>query len=243
MSEDTYFAEHTREAQQSRRELRRELLTASMEIELELSADPAGFQELHAERITPAETDGAELVYLHGDPRLEVTFEIDEENLVVRFIHFAERALEVQPLIFVSYSHQDKRWLELIKKYLTKLVQKGEIDLWDDSRIEAGEEWKKKILEFLESARAGLLLVSQDFLDSEFISGIELPLLLDTAKKKIFWIHLSPSTVFIDHEEITKFQSLLDDPMNKTLEDLRGANRKRALVGMYAKLQKAVSAM
>ncbi len=243
MPEASYLAEHTREAQESRRGLRRELLSASMEIEFELSDDPSGFRDRHADQITPAETDGAELVYLHDDPRLQVTFEIDDENLVVRFIHFTERVLEVQPLIFVSYSHRDKRWLELIKKYLTKLVQQGEIDLWDDSRIEAGEEWREKILGFLETARAGLLLISQDFLDSEFVTKVELPLLLDKASKKIFWIHLSPSTVFIDHEEITKFQSLLDDPMNKTLEDLRGANRKRALVGMYAKLQKAVSAM
>ena len=86
-----------------------------------------------------------------------------------------------------------------------------------------------------------MLLVSQDFLASKFITTYELPRLLSDAKregKKIFWIPLSPSTVFASHREITDFQALTDDP-KISLEELPMSQRKRALVQVYEKLRGA----
>jgi len=61
-----------------------------------------------------------------------------------------------------------------------------------------GQQWERQIQEVLDAACAGLLLVSQDFLVSNFINNVELPRLLDAAQrsgKRVFWLHLSPSTV------------------------------------------------
>ena len=107
------------------------------------------------------------------------------------------------------------------------MEQQGTIKFWDDDQLEAGELWEDQIKEALDSAAAGVLLVSQDFLASKFINEKELPKLLDAAQdkgKKIFWIHLSPSTVFDTHEEITRYQSLLKNPL-VSLEELDGAEQ------------------
>ena len=47
--------------------------------------------------------------------------------------------------IFISYSHKDTRWLDLIKSALKPVLRGREVDLWDDRRIEAGSEWKSEI--------------------------------------------------------------------------------------------------
>jgi hypothetical protein len=82
-------------------------------------------------------------------------------------------------------------------------------------------------------------LVSQDFLASKFIKEVELSILLDAAVKEgkhIYWLHLSPSTVFNTHPDITRYQSILEDPMT-SLEELDEVARKRALVQLTKKLK------
>ncbi len=85
--------------------------------------------------------------------------------------------------------------------------------------------------------------MSQDFLASKFVTETELPRLLDDAEKqgkKIFWIHLTPSTVFDTHKEITRFQSLLEDPTT-SLQELEDAERRKALVQMTKRLAEAIT--
>jgi hypothetical protein len=129
-----------------------------------------------------------------------------------------------------------------LRGFLTVLEQQGTIKFWDDNQLETGELWEKQIKEALESAAAGILLVSQKFLTSKFINEKELPKLLDAAQdqgKKIFWIHLSPSTVFDSHEEITRYQSLLKNPQI-SLEELDEPAQKKALVQISKSLREAV---
>ena len=71
--------------------------------------------------------------------------------------------------VFVSYSHRDEKWLERLQVHLKPLVRAGDIDLWDDTQIRSGEDWKAKIDQALGSARFAVLLVSADFLASDFI--------------------------------------------------------------------------
>ena len=51
----------------------------------------------------------------------------------------------------------------------------GAIDLWDDTRIETGDVWRTEIQEALDQTRVAILLVSADFMASNFIVGKELP--------------------------------------------------------------------
>lgn len=233
-----YAIKYSKEARESRNKLPLELLPVVQQIEDELVEDPSKVSD----RVIPAGRDGKTFIYLHPSPPIQITYEIDPENKIIYFFHFAAPSLEVQKSIFISYSHNDSEWLNKLKQFLTVLEQQGAIKFWDDDQLEAGELWEPQIKEALDSAVAGVLLVSQDFLASKFINEKELPKLLDAAQeqgKKIFWIHLSPSTVFETHEEITKYQSLLNNP-KITLEELEEAAQKRALVQISRALSEAV---
>lgn len=69
---------------------------------------------------------------------------------------------------FVSYSHQDDDLREELDKHLTMLKRQGVIDLWHDRRITAGEELDDAIDAALERAQVALLLVSPDFIASDY---------------------------------------------------------------------------
>lgn len=233
-----YAIKYSKEARESKKKLPLELLPVVEQIEDELTEDPSKASD----RVVPAGRDGKTFIYLHPSPAIQITYEIDSENKIIYFFHFAAPSLEVKKSIFISYSHSDSEWLNKLRGFLTVLEQQGAIKFWDDDQLEAGERWEEQIKEALDSAVAGVLLVSQDFLASKFIKEKELPKLLDAAEeqgKKIFWIHLSPSTVFDTHEEITRYQSLLKNPL-VSLEELDEAAQKKALVQISKALREAV---
>src|SRR5687768_8381927 len=73
--------------------------------------------------------------------------------------------------VFVSYSHKDGKWLERLQVHLKPLIREGAITLWEDSQIAAGEDWRAVIRAELSSARVAILLISADFLASDFIAN------------------------------------------------------------------------
>ncbi len=62
------------------------------------------------------------------------------------------------------------------------LERAGLLDAWDDTRLEGGDEWAAEIDRALGRATAAVLLVSQDFLDSDFVCRRELPRVLAAAE-------------------------------------------------------------
>jgi hypothetical protein len=76
--------------------------------------------------------------------------------------------------VFVSYSHLDDRAQKTLETHLSLLRRQGLISVWHDRRITAGSEWKSQIDKHLESAHVILLLVSPNFLDSDYCYEIEM---------------------------------------------------------------------
>ena len=84
--------------------------------------------------------------------------------------------------VFISYSHKDAKWLERIRVHLTPLEREGIIDLWDDTKIRAGMNWREELQKAIVSSTVALVLISANFLASDFIAEHELPQLLLRAK-------------------------------------------------------------
>ncbi len=76
--------------------------------------------------------------------------------------------------IFLCYARKDASLLNKLKDYLWPLEKQGLIDLWYDREISAGTEWEKEIDKHLNEAQIILLLVSPDFMNSNYINNIEL---------------------------------------------------------------------
>lgn len=70
--------------------------------------------------------------------------------------------------VFISYSHKDETALERLHTHLAVLRREGRIDEWFDREILAGREIDAEVAERLESSGLFLLLVSPDFLASDY---------------------------------------------------------------------------
>jgi TIR domain len=86
--------------------------------------------------------------------------------------------------VFICYSRRDIRWLRRLRIHLEPLIRDFGIDVWDDSRIKSGMKWRDEIREAIKTARVAILLISADFIASEFINRNELPPLLEAAKNE-----------------------------------------------------------
>jgi hypothetical protein len=149
-----------------------------------------------------------------------------------------ERAIQTRARdkVFISYSHDDRKWLERLQTHLEPYVRNAMIPVWDDSQIRAGTAWNESIEQALASAKVAVLLVSPEFLASKFIAERELPPLLEAAKREgvaILWVPVKSSAYKVT--EIEKYQAV--HPPEKPLASLRPADRDKALVEICKVIQ------
>jgi len=84
------------------------------------------------------------------------------------------RSLREPVEVFFSYAHEDRQTLERLEKHLAALIRQGEVSAWHDRMIGAGQEWAGQIDKHINSAKVILLLVSADFLGSDYCYDIEM---------------------------------------------------------------------
>jgi len=144
-------------------------------------------------------------------------------------------------MVFICYSHHNGKDHDKFKTMFSPLRQyRWPMDI-SDQDIQAGDLWKKVILEFLEKATVAVLLVTKEFLDSKFISEVELPYLLKKGKEgnlTIIWVPVSPCL----HEEtpLDPLQAAL--PLDRTIKEMPKGERDAAWKMVCQKVKDALIA-
>ena len=97
------------------------------------------------------------------------------------------------PSVFVSYSHADVAFKTQLATHLKALSFSGSLTFWSDDQIKPGAVWFSEITNSLNTARVAVLLVSSDFLASDFIREHELNPILQKHSEgsvKLLWVHV-----------------------------------------------------
>jgi len=76
--------------------------------------------------------------------------------------------------VFISYSHQDRAFYKELETHLSNLRRQNVITSWYDGDISPGSEWESQIIAHLNSDQIILLLISADFIASDFCYSIEM---------------------------------------------------------------------
>jgi hypothetical protein len=85
--------------------------------------------------------------------------------------------MDVRNKVFISYAHEDDHVAGDLKKHLTTRLR-SEASVWIDTELQAGDKWEATLNGALNSSNCALLLLSVDFLSSEYIMQHELPRIL-----------------------------------------------------------------
>ena len=111
--------------------------------------------------------------------------------------------------VFISYAHEDRRYLGALGNHLAQLEREGLIDPWHDHSIQAGDEWEGQIDQNLEAADIILLLVSASFLASRYCSDVEMKRALERHERgeaRVIPVILKPADW--KHSDFARLQAL-----------------------------------
>lgn len=137
--------------------------------------------------------------------------DVEEVGASVNIANTADRAAEVanrmisqyhketgnRDQVFISYNRKDKAWLQKLQTYMRSVERFTGIKIWDDTDITPGSKWEPEIERALQATKVAILLVTQNFFDSDFIQQKEMAYLLDMAQKEnvsILWVAVSACT-------------------------------------------------
>ena len=141
--------------------------------------------------------------------------------------------------VFISYSHADKEWLERLKIHIKPFEKKGIIESWDDTKIKSGMLWREEIKKALDTTKVAVLLVSANFLASDFIIDNELPPLLQAAEKEgtvILPVIIRPCAFF--ETELVQFQSV--NPPSEALSGMNEHDQEQVFVKIAKRIKEVL---
>ena len=87
--------------------------------------------------------------------------------------------------IFYSYAQEDEEFREKLEKHLAILRRNGVVKEWHFRKIKGGEEWKNEIDENIKNSQIILLLVSSDFLSSDYCYNVEMKKAMELHKNRL----------------------------------------------------------
>ena len=204
---------------------------ASLPAHRDLPIEVSAIANLNSFRIgtTGFRDDAASLVsFINGLMRTEAKRAHKNESLLVP-----------RKRVFISYSHKDKYWLDRLLVHLRPLERQGRIEPWSDIQIRAGDEWTVEIKKAIEAADAAVLLVSADFMASDFIQNDELALLLEAAKEKgVKIIPLLVSSSSYEDSSLARFQAI--NPPSEALDLLSKGQQEAYFLSAYRAVKDAL---
>jgi TIR domain len=139
--------------------------------------------------------------------------------------------------VFFSYSHKDQRLRDQLETQLSLLKRENIISSWHDRRIGAGEEWASQIDAHLNTAQIILLLISPDFMASDYCYGVEMERAMkrhDRGEACIIPVILRPCDWH--NALLSKLQALPEDGRPITTS----SNRDRAFLDVAKGIRKAI---
>jgi len=142
--------------------------------------------------------------------------------------------------VFISYAHEDRKWVEELQKMLSPWLRDNRVSLWDDSQIAAGAKWGDEIQRALTEAKVAVLFVTKDFLSSSFIMDVELPQILKRAEEKtlrLIWVATGFAPV--GQTPLRDYQAA-NDP-EKPLESLSEPEQNKELLSIAHKIENAAT--
>src|SRR6516225_3344599 len=140
-------------------------------------------------------------------------------------------------LVFISYSHIDRDWLARLLVFLKPFTGPN-FRVWADPYIKVVDEWRRDISVAMSRACVAVLLVSPDFLASDFIWNEELPLLFEGAKAGIITLFPIPiSASNYRATPLTHYQ--FAHPPEQPLDRMPRPRRHAALVQITEKIVSA----
>lgn len=141
--------------------------------------------------------------------------------------------------VFISYSHVDKEYLTDIQRHFKPFLK--HIKFWDDSQIKPGTIWKEQIKKAIEETKVAILLVSTDFLGSDFIATEEIPPLLKAAEENgalILIVILRPC-LFEEFNNINIYQAM--NPPSNPISKMDSNEKEEFYVNLVRQTKNALA--
>jgi hypothetical protein len=143
-----------------------------------------------------------------------------------------------KPVIFISYSHRDRAWLDYVRSFLAPLAKQGTLTIWDDEKLQIGDDWKGDIFSALDACNIFILLVSRYALASDFILNDEVARILKRPKADVRFCPIVVTPCHMDGVD------WLDHPNRrpidgKALSELPDPERDREMVAITGQIATA----
>ena len=164
--------------------------------------------------------------------------ELDTLPLVARQKH-SSNSNKVRDKVFVSYSPSDKIYLEEIKKHFKPFEK--QINFWDNTEILPGQNWRDEIKLAISKTKVIILLLSADFLASDFIISKELPPLLKAAENDgaVILIVILKPCLFEVIDELNQYQSM--NPANRPILKMDVIEREELYVNLVRQTKRVLN--
>jgi sulfatase modifying factor 1 len=142
--------------------------------------------------------------------------------------------------LLISFSPEDHELKDRLVRHLEVLVRFTRIELWTPDRVRAGEDWRQEFDHALDLADAALLLISADFLASDFLQDVEVPKLFQ--RREEGGLRVVPVLLRSCHwEAVPWLQSLEMLPKGRrTVASFNGDDLDRVLAAVAAEIGELV---